>query len=162
MRVILGLDPGLAQTGYGLIALSGGRCVHICHGVIGTSADMELGERLEAIYDGLEALIRTHGPGEASIEGLYFSRNATSAIPVAQARGVALLVCARNEMSCFDYTHQAIKKALVGTGRAEKAQVQNLVRILLGLGEIPEPDHAADALAAAICHAHTHGVLGRV
>jgi crossover junction endodeoxyribonuclease RuvC len=154
---ILGLDPGLACTGYGIIDSGASRLVHVTHGVISTPADMATGERLLCIYDSLAALIDQYAPGEAGIENLFFSKNITSAIPVAQARGVALLLFSRRALAVGDYPPPVIKRAVVGYGRAEKHQVQELVRFLLGLKEIPRPDHAADALAAAICHAHTRG-----
>jgi crossover junction endodeoxyribonuclease RuvC len=109
------------------------------------------------IYDQISALVGRYAPAEAGIENLYFAKNITSALPVAQARGVALLVFAQKSLTVGSYPPQAIKQAVVGHGRAEKKQVQELVRILLGLEAVPSPDHAADALAAAICHAHTRG-----
>jgi len=154
---ILGVDPGLAATGYGIIDSGASRLVHVTHGVISTRADMATGERLLYIYDRLAALIEEYKPEAAGIEKLFFSKNITSAIPVAQARGVALLLFARKAMAVGDYPPPVIKRAVVGYGRAEKKQVQEMVRLLLGLKEIPKPDHAADALAAAICHAHTRG-----
>lgn len=152
---VLGLDPGLAHTGYGIIDAGSGRFRHITHGVISTPPDMEIGDRLNTIYERLGELVREFRPREAGVENLYFARNITSALPVAQARGVALLVFAREEVFCQGYPPQAIKQALVGNGRADKKQVAELVRLLLGLPELPRPDHAADALAAAICHANT-------
>lgn len=157
---ILGLDPGLAETGYGIIDVSGSRYTHVVHDVISTSPDMETGLRLKFIYDRLSALVDEYRPDEAGIENLYFAKNITSALPVAQARGVALLVFAQRSVACRGYPPQAIKQAIVGHGRADKNQVQELVRLLLGLRENPGPDHAADALAAAICHANTRGVYG--
>jgi crossover junction endodeoxyribonuclease RuvC len=118
---------------------------------------METGERLARIYDRLAALIREYSPDEAGIEDIFFTKNITSAIPVAQARGAALLLFCRRALPVGDYPPPVIKQAVVGYGRADKKQVQELVRFLLGLKEIPRPDHAADALAAAICHAHTRG-----
>jgi crossover junction endodeoxyribonuclease RuvC len=156
---ILGVDPGLAQTGYGIIDSGGSRLVHVTHGVISTPADMETGERLLRIYDRLAALIKEYGPDEAGIENLFFTKNITSAIPVAQARGAALLLFSRKALAVGDYPPLVIKQAIVGYGRADKKQVQEFVRLLLGLKEIPRPDHAADALAAAICHAHTRGAV---
>ncbi|GAB4222396.1 MAG: crossover junction endodeoxyribonuclease RuvC [Spirochaetales bacterium] len=157
MNRILGLDPGLAETGYGIIEERAGRYIHICHGVISTSPELGPGERLESIYQHILTLIRTYQPTEAGVEALYFARNATSAIPVAEARGVALLALAQAGMTTGSYPPQAIKQAVVGHGKAEKHQVQELVRIILGMDTIPKPDHAADALAAAICHANTRG-----
>jgi crossover junction endodeoxyribonuclease RuvC len=154
---ILGIDPGLAETGYGIIDVRGSRYVHICHGVISTPAEMNTGERLCLIYNELDELVKTYSPKEAGIENLYFAKNITSALPVAQARGVALLLLAQRKVSAGSYPPQMIKQAIVGHGRATKHQVQELVRVLLGLIEPPKPDHAADALAAAICHANSRG-----
>jgi len=156
---ILGLDPGLAETGYGVVDVSRGRYVHVCHGVISTPSCMEIGRRLEAIYDRIRELLRDYSPVEAGMESLFFAKNITSAIPVAQARGVVLVALTQGNVPCESYPPQAIKQAIVGQGRADKRQVQELVRLLLRLPEIPKPDHAADALAAAICHANTRGGL---
>jgi len=155
MTVILGIDPGLAATGYGILRLEGNRFTHLAHGVIRTPADMVSGRRLLLLFDELTQLIHTYHPQEAGVESLYFARNATSAIPVAQARGVVLLALSRAGMSYAEYPPQAIKQGVVGSGRAAKEQVQELVRVILGLDDIPRPDHAADALAAAICHGNT-------
>ena len=162
MNRILGLDPGLAETGYGIIEERGGKYVHVCHGVISTPSSMELGQRLDSIFKHIQALIHTYKPTEAGVETLYFAKNATSAIPVAEARGVALLALAQAGLTTGSYPPQAIKQAIVGHGKAEKHQVQELVRIILGLDTVPKPDHAADALAAAICHANTRGGTIRV
>jgi crossover junction endodeoxyribonuclease RuvC len=159
MKRIIGIDPGLAHTGYGIIDLDGERFIHRDHGVITTPSSAEVGARLLSIYDRIVELIRQFNPEEAGIESLYFAKNVTSAIPVAQSRGIVLLAFAQANVPAHEYPPQAIKQAIVGTGRAEKLQVQELVRVLLGLREIPKPDHAADALAAAICHANTGGVL---
>ena len=158
MRRILGIDPGLASTGYGLIEVEGNSYQHICHGVITTGSSDATGDRLAAIFSELETVIREYNPSEAAVESLFFAKNATSAIPVAQARGVALLALTRLGVVGVEYAPQAIKRAIVGQGRAEKQQVQQLVRIILGLSEVPKPDHAADALAVAICHVHHSGV----
>jgi crossover junction endodeoxyribonuclease RuvC len=154
---ILGLDPGLAETGFGIIDVQGSRYFHICHGVISTPADMDIGKRLNFIYNELVGLVKKFSPNEAGIENLYFAKNITSAFPVAQARGVALLVLAQQNVPTGNYPPQMIKQAIVGHGRAEKHQIQELVRMLLGLQDPPKPDHAADALAAAICHANSRG-----
>lgn len=159
MKRILGLDPGLAETGYGIVDVKGSRYIHICHGVIKTSPRMTEGRRLGEIFDKLQELIEVFSPKEAGIESLFFAKNITSALPVAQARGVVLLVLAQKGILCENYPPQAIKQAIVGHGRAEKHQVQDMVKLLLGLTEIPKPDHAADALAAAICHANSRGGL---
>jgi crossover junction endodeoxyribonuclease RuvC len=119
---------------------------------------METGLRLLRIYDRLCELIREFSPSEAGIENLFFAKNITSALPVAQARGAVFLLLAQKSLPFVDYPPQMIKRAVVGNGRAEKSQVQEMVKFLLGLKEIPKPDHAADALAAAICHAHSRGI----
>jgi crossover junction endodeoxyribonuclease RuvC len=154
MTVILGIDPGLAATGYGVIEVVPNRFRHRDHGVITTEPGVPLGERLSYIYTELQKLIHAYGPSAAGIESLYFARNATSVIPVAEARGVTLLALTQAGLTPGEYPPQDIKQAVVGQGRAEKEQVQEVVRLLLGLTERPAPDHAADALAAAICHAH--------
>ena len=162
MRIILGIDPGLAQTGYGLIAVERNRFRHLDHGVISTAAGDGAGQRLNELYRQLAALLDRYRPSDAGVESLYFARNVSSAIPVAQARGVVLLLLHQRGISAAEYPPQAIKQAIVGQGRAEKHQVQDLVRVLLGLGEIPRPDHAADALAAAICHHNSGDVAARI
>lgn len=152
MTRVLGIDPGLASIGWGIVDSDGSRYRYVDHGVISTEANAAVGLRLRSIFHGLESIIAEYCPVEAGIESLYFARNATSAIPVAQARGVAFLALALAEVPAFEYPPQAIKQSIVGEGKAEKQQVQELVRVLLGLVEIPRPDHGADALAAAICH----------
>ncbi|WP_455381729.1 crossover junction endodeoxyribonuclease RuvC [Salinispira pacifica] len=158
MKRIIGIDPGLAHTGWGVVDAEGSRYHYCEHGVISTTSGTGVGERLLFIYDSLVEILNRFSPSEAGIESLYFSRNITSAIPVAQARGIVLLALAQNGVAAAEYPPQAIKQAIVGAGRAEKHQVQELVRVLLGLEKIPKPDHAADALAAAICHANTANV----
>ncbi len=124
-------------------------------GVVTTSPDETPGARLARIYKSVADLVAEWRPTEAGVESLYFARNASSAMPVAQARGVVLLALEHHGIPAAEYPPQAIKQAIVGTGRADKAQVQELVRVILGLTEIPKPDHAADALAAALCHFHS-------
>lgn len=150
--IVLGIDPGLAYTGYGIITATTGRFKLVDQGVIKTSSSDNAGKRLTTIYSELQKLISEYKPEQAGVESLYFAKNSSSAIPVAQARGVVLLILSQYNVNACEYPPQAIKQAIVGNGRAEKEQVQELIRILLGLREIPRPDHAADALAAAICH----------
>lgn len=150
---VLGIDPGIAATGWGVVECEGSRYRHIGHGVVKTSAREHVGERLKRIYDQIQEVISEFHPEIAGLESIYFARNATSAIPVAQAKGVVLLALAQAGVDSHEYPPQAIKQAILGQGRAEKKQVQEMVRVLLGLHEIPKPDHAADALATAICHA---------
>jgi crossover junction endodeoxyribonuclease RuvC len=152
---ILGLDPGLADTGYGLIAVSGNNIRYLQHGHFKTAADLPLENRLHLIFSALQAVIQEWQPSQASIESLFFTKNISSAMPVAHARGVIMLCCAMAKLPVREYSPPQIKQAVVGSGRAEKSQVQEMVRLILGLAEIPKPDHAADALAAAICHAHS-------
>lgn len=161
MSSVLGVDPGLAHTGWGIIDSSGGRYRLVAHGVITTGARQHPGARLDHLYREMVTLLERYRPAEAGVENLYFAKNTTSAIPVAQARGVVLLALERGGVRAAEYTPQAIKQAIVGQGRAEKAQVQELLRVILGLPEVPSPDHAADALAAAVCHIHNLGFAAR-
>jgi crossover junction endodeoxyribonuclease RuvC len=155
MRRILGIDPGLASTGYGIIEIDKNRIRHITHGEIKTKAHTDTGERLNIIYTNVTDLITRYKPSEASIENLFFAKNQKSALPVAQARGVVILAIHRSALFHTDYTPLEIKMALVGQGRAAKSQVQEMLRIILAMQSIPKPDHAADALAAAVCHFHS-------
>ncbi|HOV63485.1 MAG TPA: crossover junction endodeoxyribonuclease RuvC [Spirochaetia bacterium] len=150
-KVLLGLDPGLAETGWGVLSVERGRYRHIDHGSIVTDASLSNGKRLSIIYERIIEVIDTFKPQRAGIESLFFAKNRLSAIPVAQARGVLLLALEQRGVPSIEYPPQEIKQAITGNGRAEKMQVQELVKILLSLPEIPKPDHAADALAAAIC-----------
>lgn len=154
MDIILGLDPGLADTGYGIVCARDNMIHHMAHGCISTRASLPLEQRLHRIYQELVAIITEYRPVEASMESLFFSKNTSSAMPVAHARGVLMLACSLHGIPVREYGPGEIKNAVVGSGRADKAQVQQMVRMLLGLSDIPRPDHAADALAAAICHAH--------
>jgi crossover junction endodeoxyribonuclease RuvC len=156
---IIGIDPGLSNTGYGIIQVAGNRYEHLEHGVITTSSKTNTGERLKKIYKSLERIIKTFAPDEAGIESLYIAKNISSALPVAQAKGVVLMTFALAGIPAKEYTPLAIKQSIVGRGRAEKQQVQELTKMLLGLSDIPGPDHAADALAAAICHYHQSAVM---
>jgi crossover junction endodeoxyribonuclease RuvC len=157
MKTILGIDPGLAYTGYGIITFDGTRYRHLGHGVIRTAAACEMGARLLKIHDSLEEVIAAYRPQEAGIETLYFAKNSKSALPVSQARGVILFTLAAHDIFFAEYTPHVLKQAVIGRGRGEKRQVQELVKLVLGLPEIPTPDHAADALAVAVCHANHSG-----
>lgn len=159
---VLGLDPGLADTGYGVIEAGKGRIRHVAHGSIVTSPNDPTGARLEQIRDRIVEVIEHYNPRQAGVESLYFAKNITSAIPVAQARGVLLLTLRQFGVPAFEFAPQQIKSAITGTGRADKRQVQELVQMLLGLEELPKPDHAADALAAAICCFHTQDAEERI
>ncbi len=154
MKIILGIDPGLASTGYGIIQCSGSRFRCIAHGVVRTSPRDGVGERLVQIHRGISDIITTYDPEEAGIETVYFSKNSKSALPVAQARGVVLYTLASRGIRFAEYTPLELKQAVVGKGRAEKIQVQEVIKMIFNLKELPTPDHAADALAAAFCHAN--------
>ena len=162
MKRILGIDPGLADTGIGVIGIEGSNYRHLHHHCIRTASSDTPGTRLSQIFEALLSVIDSYQPEGAGVESLFFARNSTSALPVAQARGVILLALHQRGVPAVEYTPQAIKQALVGYGRADKQQVQQMVRVVLGLHEVPRPDHAADALAAAICHANTAGFLQRL
>ncbi len=148
----MGIDPGLANTGFGVVRFAGRAMTAIDGGVIEAPASLEPGDRLDRIHKALSELIRWHEPAAVAIEDLYFGKNVRSAIGVGQARGVAVLAASESQIPCFDYTPQAIKMAVCGSGAAAKKQVQKMVGTLLGLPRAPESDHAADALAVAICH----------
>lgn len=154
---ILGIDPGYAILGYGIIDVTGNRFSAVDYGSIMTDASIDMTSRLQSIYENLTNLINTYKPDEASIEELFFNNNAKTAILVGEARGVALLACANGGLPIGEYTPLQIKQALVGYGRADKKQVQFMVKTMLNLAQVPKPDDTADALAAAICHAHSKG-----
>ena len=153
--IILGIDPGYAILGYGIIEKTGNRFRPINYGAVTTPKDMTMDRRLERLYDDLRDIIEEYRPEVASIEQLYFNNNAKTAINVGQARGVAMLACIKGGLEIAEYTPLQIKQALVGYGRAEKKQVQFMVKTMLNLPEVPKPDDTADALAAAICHGHS-------
>jgi crossover junction endodeoxyribonuclease RuvC len=154
MKIILGIDPGLAATGFGLIEVGNSRYIHLHHGTIKTFPEQTIGERLLTIYEEIGKVIQEFQPTEASVETLYFAKNVKTAIPVAEARGIIMLKLAQHSIPCSGYTPLEVKKAVVGRGRGEKQQVQEMVRVILQLPALPHPDHAADALAVAICHYH--------
>ena len=151
--IVIGVDPGAANTGFGVVRTMGERMAALDGGVIETAPDLPVEERLSQIHDSLSQLVVWHEPKAMALEDLFFGRNVGSALSVGQARGVALLAAAQRQVPCFDYTPQAVKKAVCGSGSADKGQVQRMVATLLGLPEPPTPDHAADAFAVAICHA---------
>ncbi len=159
--IVLGIDPGTAITGYGLIVCESASSPGsdelglIDYGVITTPAGWPLPRRLLHIHQELDALIRKHQPTDAVVEKLFFSKNVRTALSVCQARGVALLAAAAAGLAVHEYTPLEIKQAVVGYGRAEKIQIQQMVKVLLQLDFVPQPDDAADALAVAICHAHS-------
>ena len=153
--LVLGIDPGTAITGYGLVREAGDQLQAVAYGAITTPSDWALPQRLRKIYGDLTVLIREYSPTESAVEQLFFSRNVKTALAVGQARGVVLLAMADGGLPVHEYTPLQVKQSVVGYGRAEKAQVQELVKLLLGLEAVPQPDDAADALAVAICHLHS-------
>ena len=159
---ILGIDPGYAILGYGIIEMRGNRFKVIDYGAVTTEVGMEMPDRLKVLYNSLMELIGRFEPEVASVEELFFNTNAKTAILVGQARGVALLACSNSGLEIAEYTPLQIKQALVGNGRAEKKQVQFMVKTILNLKEAPKPDDTADALAAAICHGHSAGARNRL
>ena len=152
---ILGIDPGYAIMGYGVIEKKGNKFYPIAYGSVMTDKDLDMPARLKILYNGLMDVISEYQPEEAAIEELYFQNNAKTAIAVGEARGVAILACANSGLDIFEYTPMQIKTSVTGNGRADKKQVQLMVTRLLGLSEVPKPDDTADALAGAICHSFT-------
>lgn len=153
--VILGIDPGYAITGYGVIEKVGNKLTALNYGVIETKATMPFPERLLAINNGVRELISIYNPNLVAVEELFLAQNKTTAIGTAQARGVVLVEAARANVPVYEFTPGQIKLAVTGYGKAEKKQVQTMVKSLLGLNAIPKPDDAADGLAVAICMANT-------
>lgn len=153
---ILGIDPGTGILGFGIIdVVSGNKAKLVDGGVIRTPAHEDDSIRLLTIYDELTEIIKQHKPEVMSVEKLFFAQNVTTAMTVSQARGVVLLAGIKNKLQLFEYTPLQIKQALTGYGRADKKQIQEMVRVILGLDQTPQPDDCADALAAAICHSMT-------
>jgi len=150
--IVLGIDPGVANTGYGVVAQQRGRIFALDGGVIETSAGLDTGRRLAAIHGRVGELLDEYRPDAIALEDVYFGANARSAFAVGQARGVVMLAAGQRDVPCSSYTPQQVKSAVCGNGRAAKDQVQRMVQTLLALTELPRPDHAADALAIAICH----------
>ena len=161
-RVILGLDPGTASTGYGVVSAVGNRLRAVEYGVFETPVGMPLERRLEQIFAQVSEVLERNRPDATAIESLFFNANVRTALAVGHARGVSLLACSQAGCEVFEYTPQQVKLAVVGYGRATKEQVMEMVRVLLGLAETPRPDHAADALGIAICHANSAGIRERV
>lgn len=154
-RITLGIDPGTAIVGYAVIEAQGSTLRMLACDVITTPARTPLSQRLQRIYQGLSEVIATYHPQEAAMEELFFAKNARTAMTVGQARGVAMLALANNGLSIAEYTPKQVKLAVTGYGGADKHQVGEMVRILLGLSAVPKPDDAADAAAIAICHLNT-------
>jgi len=153
MRIVMGIDPGIANTGFGVVRAAGSAMAAIDGGTIEVPADVPVEQRLRRIHEAICELIEWHGPESVALESIYFGRNVRSAIGVGQARGVAMLAAAARGVPCFDYTPQAVKLAVCGSGGAAKDQVKHMVGVLLKLPVEPPSDHAADALAVAVCHA---------
>ena len=155
---ILGIDPGIAIVGFGLIDRQGNRLRPVQYGCIRTEAHTDPSVRLQQIYDSLHQLIDKYKPDAVALEKLFFNRNVTTALTVGQARGVLMLAAVQKGLPIEEYTPLQVKQAIVGYGKAEKRQVQEMVRMLLQLSEVPKPDDVADALAVAICHVHSSGL----
>jgi len=150
---VVGIDPGTAACGYGIVQESGGRLRAIGHGCWSTPAGQDAALRLKTIYDGVAGLIAEHAPAAVALEESYVGADARIALSVGQARGAVLVAAANAGVPCREYAPARVKQAVCGYGRAEKAQMQRMVKMILGLSEVPTPNHAADALAVAICHA---------
>jgi crossover junction endodeoxyribonuclease RuvC len=156
---ILGIDPGSRNTGFGVIDTDGSRSVRVASGCIRVGRQ-PWPQRLGAIFDGIAAVVREHGPHEMAVEQLIFARDPTAALKLGQARGAVICAGLKGDMQVHEYSPKSVKLAVVGTGGAEKAQVQHMVRILLSLDDEPAEDEA-DALALALCHAHSMGIPAR-
>ncbi len=160
--IILGIDPGVAIVGYGVIEYKNGRMRPIDFGKVTSPAGMDLPKRLKMVYDGITQLIEMHHPDVVAVEELFFNTNVTTAIAVGHARGVILLAAANSNTKIYEYTPLQIKQAVAGYGRADKNQVQQMVKMFLKLSEVPKPDDTADALAVAICHANSSALSDKL
>lgn len=152
---ILGIDPGIAIVGYGIVDKEGNRYKTVAYDAVTTRAHTPLEERLEKVYNGVVEIIKTYKPDVMSIEELFFNNNAKTALTVGQARGVIILAAVQNRIPVYEYTPLQVKQALTGYGRASKTQIQQMMKSILGLTEIPKPDDVADALAIAVCHGNS-------
>ena len=155
--IILGIDPGSRKTGYGIISKQGNRLIHVDNGAIFTQSAKDFPQRLEQIFTGLSAIIAQYRPDVVAVEDVFLAKNAQSALKLGQARGAAIVAAVNAGLPVHEYTAMQVKQAVVGTGRAEKAQVQQMIKALLNLPEVAQED-ASDALAVAICHAHSAGM----
>ncbi|HBG06551.1 MAG: crossover junction endodeoxyribonuclease RuvC [Geobacteraceae bacterium GWC2_58_44] len=155
--IILGIDPGSRITGYGIISKQGNRLIHIDNGAIFTQSAKDFPQRLEQIFTGLSAIIVQYQPEAVAVENVFLAKNAQSALKLGQARGAAIVAAVNVGLSVFEYTALQVKQAVVGSGRAEKVQVQQMIKALLNLPEVAQED-ASDALAVAVCHAHSAGM----
>lgn len=159
---IMGVDPGTAITGYGLIRYDGTRFSLVECGCIRTSPDLPMSERLQALYRDLTGIISRYSPEQFAVEELFFNKNARTALAVGHARGVAMLAASSSGMPVFEYTPLQVKQAVTGFGRAAKSQVQYMVKTILALPEAPTPDDVADALAVAICHGQLYSWVRKI
>ncbi len=156
---ILGIDPGFGIIGFGVIDKTNAGISVVDYGVITTPKEMDFNARLQVIYDSMNTIIERFNPQEVAIEELYFNHNITTGIKVAEARGIILLTFQQHKLPIFEYTPQDVKLALTGTGRADKSQMQFMVKTLLHLQKVPRPDDAADAVAIALCHSQTNQIM---
>ncbi len=154
--IILGIDPGFAIVGYGVLEYQNNHFKVLSYGAITTDAKTPMYDRFLSIYNDLNQIMETYHPDFMAIEELFFNTNRTTAINVAQARGILLLSALQHDVKVFEYTPLQVKQAVAGYGRAEKQQIQQMVKLLLNLEKVPKPDDTADALAIAICHAHSY------
>ena len=161
-KIILGIDPGTATMGYGVIEYKNSNIKHVTHGTLNTDSGLEDHIRLKELYASLIGLIEEHRPDAVGVEDIFYFKNKKTVITVSQARGIALLAAANKGVSCYSFTPLQIKQAVAGWGQADKKQVQQMVKTLLNLEEIPKPDDAADALAVAICCAHSLNTLSAI
>ncbi len=153
--LVLGIDPGTAITGYGLVSEEKGQAVALAYGAITTPSDLPLPDRLMLLQHDLAAIVDQYHPDQSAVEQLFFNKNVRTALAVGHARGVVLLTLAQGHVPIYEYTPLQVKLAVTGHGRADKAQVQQMITLLLGLNKVPQPDDVADALAIAICHLHS-------
>lgn len=154
--IIMGIDPGFAITGFGVVEYKGNKFSVLDYGAITTDASMKMSQRLLILHNRLEEIIYKHKPDAIAIEELFFNKNIKTALTVGHGRGVAVLAAAQSGVEIFEYTPLQVKQSVVGYGRAEKAQIQQMVKAILNLSAIPKPDDVADALAVAICHGNSH------
>lgn len=160
--IILGIDPGMAILGYGVVEQIGNSLKVIDYGVVNTPSDMKTSQRLTVLFEAVGQLIERYRPEAAAVEELFFNKNAKTALSIGHARGVAILAAALKGIDVYEYTPLQVKQAVAGYGRASKQQVQQMVRMLLNLREIPRPDDAADALAVSICHIYSIGYQRKI
>jgi len=157
--IIMGIDPGFAIAGYGIVKYEGNKFTSEDYGAITTESSMELPKRLLVLYNGLKEIIEKYRPEAIAVEELFFNKNIKTALAVGHGRGVAVLAAAQSGIDVFEYTPIQVKQSIVGYGRAEKTQVQQMVKAILNLPAIPKPDDVADALAVAVCHAHSYKMI---